>query len=273
MADVTAKVGRQKRQRRSNNKPPDIYRLQLKQLRRLLRHRGQNHLSDGDRSRRYLQALLDIGLDGPGAHDIAPWLSGDELEQMIGAADFASPGWSARTLGDHFEVTLEEKLIERLGLRNIEAFDAPRWQYQQEFVKRRRQRDAERKRRNRAQAKQEHQMSMQADTIIMRAAPSGTPISARDMVEACHQRQRLLYNWMTGKGWRPISDLAKGILRRDIPAYDRGLDRRRRTQRSLEQTLHRDADDLVALGLFIERKIAGPNGGLPRREVRQIAEG
>jgi len=109
-------------------------------------------------------------------------------------------------------------------------------------------------------------MTTEADTIIMRMVPRGTPSNAVDMVEASHKRQRSLYNWMTSKGWRAIPDLARGQLRRDIPAYDR------RDRHTVERMLRRDADELVRLGLFIERKVAGPNGGLPRREVRQAME-
>jgi hypothetical protein len=62
MTEVSAKliadVGRRERQRPV--KKPDIGRFQLAQLRRLLRHRNHVPLPDDERSRRYLQAMLDL---------------------------------------------------------------------------------------------------------------------------------------------------------------------------------------------------------------------
>jgi hypothetical protein len=244
--------------------PPDVAPFQLKQLKRLLRYRSYPW-PDDRQSRRYLQPLLDIGLTGPEAKKVAPWLSGDELEEMI-AQTVVAPKWNARTLGDRYEVTLEEKLIPRLGLKNLECFDAQRWQYQEELAKRRRARDAIRKRRDRSTAKEKNQtMTQTADVIIMRRMPRGTPSNMRDLVVSSHQRQQLLYNWMIGKEWLAIADLARvSTLRRDVPAYDR------RGMRTIERTLHRDADALIRLGFFIERKVILPNGA-PRREVRQAA--
>ena len=178
-----------------------------------------------------------------------------------------APKWNARTLGDRYEVTLEEKLIPRLGLKNLECFDAQRWQYQEELAKRRRERNAIQKRRDRGSAKEKNQtMTQTADVVILRRMPCGTPSNMRDRVVSSHQRQQLLYNWMTGKGWFAIPDLAKvSTLRRDIPVYDKHGDR------TIERTLHRDADELIRLGFFIERKVILPDG-TPRREVRQAVK-
>lgn len=249
---------------------PRIHRFQIVQLLHLLRYRDQKQIPDDARSRRYLQALLDLGLTGPEAQRIAPWISNDDLKGMI-ERTVVGPHWNARDLGDLFEVTLEEKLA--CGLRNLEAFDADRWQYQEQLAKRRRLRDAQRKQMKRRETKKmNNTTTTKTDTLISRTMPTGTPPHARDMVEACYQRQRLLYDWMTGKGWVAIADLARGTLRQEVPAYDQGLDQRRRDLRSLEQTLHRDVDDLVDIGLLIERKMAGPKGGLPRREIRQAVD-
>lgn len=110
-------------------------------------------------------------------------------------------------------------------------------------------------------------MTQTADVIIMRRVPRGTPSNMRDLVVSSHQRQQSLYNWMTGKGWLAISDLARvSTLRHDVPAYDR------REVHTIERTLRRDADELVGLGLVIERKVILPNGA-PRREVRQAVKG
>jgi hypothetical protein len=244
--------------------PPNVAPFQLKQIKRLLRHRNYPW-PDDQQSRRYLQPLLDIGLTGPEAKQLAPWLSGDELEEMI-MQTVVAPNWSARTLGDRYEVTLEEKLIPRLGLKNLECFDAQRWQYQEELAKRRRARNAIQKRRERGLAKEKNQaMTQTADVVILRRVPRGTPSNMRDLVVSSHQRQQLLYNWMICEGWLAIPDLARvSTLRRDIPAYDKhGV-------RTIERMLHRDADELIGLGLLIERKVITPNG-TSRREVRRAA--
>jgi hypothetical protein len=249
------------KRRRGSHKNPDIARFQLAQLRRLLRHRNQIPLPDDRRSRRYLQAMLDLGLTGPVAQRVAPWLSGDELDQMIGACA-VSPGWNARTLGEHFGVTMKEKFD--LDLRNLDAFDADRWQYLRALAERQRLKDAERGRHRRARAKQEKQMTTAADNIIMRPAPPGTPWNMIDMIEASHARQRALYNWATGKDWLAIYDMARDSLRRDVPAYDRP------DVHTIERMLRRDIDELIRLGLFDQRKVAKPaNGGPPRRVFRQ----
>jgi hypothetical protein len=246
--------------------PPNVAPFQLKQIKRLLLHRNYPW-PDDQQSRRYLQPLLDIGLTGPEAKQLAPWLSGDELEEMI-MQTVVAPNWSARTLGDRYEVTLEEKLIPRLGLKNLECFDAQRWEYQEELAKRRRARNAIQKRRERRTAKEKNQaMTQTADVIILRRVPRGTPSNMRDLVVSSHQRQQLFYNWMTGvNGWLAIPHMARHTtLRRDIPAYDKhGV-------RTIERTLHRDADELIRLGLLIERKVAVPNGA-PRREVRHAVK-
>ena len=221
--------------------PPNVAPFQVKQIKRLLRHRDYPWPNDRQ-SRRYLQPLLDIGLTGHEAKKLAPWLSGDELEEMI-MQTVVAPKWNARTLGDRYEVTLEEKLIPRLGLKNLECFDAQRWQYQEELAERRRERNAIQKRRDRGSAKEKNQtMTQTADVVILRRMPCGTPSNMRDRVVSSHQRQQLLYNWMTGKGWFAIPDLAKvSTLRRDIPVYDKHGDR------TIERTLHRDADELIRL--------------------------
>lgn len=99
--------------------PPNVAPFQLKQIKRLLLHRNYPWPND-QQSRRYLQPLLDIGLTGHEAKRLAPWLSGDELEEMI-MQTVVAPKWNARTLGDRFEVTLEEKLIPQLGLKTSNA--------------------------------------------------------------------------------------------------------------------------------------------------------
>ena len=66
-------------------------------------------LTNDAAGRRDLQVMLDIGLTGPEAMNLAPWLTGAELEQMEKMCP-VSGGWNGRSLGAYFKVTLDEQM-------------------------------------------------------------------------------------------------------------------------------------------------------------------
>jgi hypothetical protein len=233
-------------------KVEDLNRFRRSQILRLLKHR-RFPWPDDEQSRRYLQPLLDIGLDGPTAQRHCPWLSGDELDRMIGMADQTTTEWGKRSLGDRYEVTLEEKV--NLGLRNIEAYDANRWQVQEAIRARRREKDAAGRRRKRHAARLAEEQERRARQ--MRAARPGANTKPIAEFSARHQR---VYGRLEGKGWVTIAALVEVLL--DHPDFV-GV-----TKQSLRPAIHRIADDLVEGGL-IESKIEPGPRGLNIRSLQQ----
>jgi hypothetical protein len=128
------------------------------QLLRLLDHRDLRPLPSGfEPARRFLRALLDIGLDKPTARRLVPWLGPDELAHMVDEASVRPRRWTPRDLGNLFEITLEERT--QLDIRNIECFDAQRHEVQDVLRDRRRKADAERKRCSRADERGRRQLA------------------------------------------------------------------------------------------------------------------
>lgn len=122
-----------------------ILQFRRSQLIRLFRHRGE--LQDDDAGRDNLRLLLELGLTGPKAHEIAPWTSTADLSRLIEEVDRFPQFWTADKIGSRVELTFKEKV--KLNIRNIDCYDKPKHEVEAFYRKQRRERDAERKRQKR----------------------------------------------------------------------------------------------------------------------------
>lgn len=122
-ADRHAEIGR--RWRKRHTKTNDyVVSLKRAQLLWLLECRYGRLLPNNKLGRDALQVLLDLGLEGPAAGKLAPWMPWEELCDFIKMIDAVPPTcWSPAALGMKFEVTFEEKI--QLRLHHIECFDQP----------------------------------------------------------------------------------------------------------------------------------------------------
>jgi len=98
--------------------------LRRAQVLRLFEHRHGLPLPDNKIGRDALQVLLDLGLEGPAAGKLAPWMPWEELSDLIKMTDALPPTyWGPAALGEKFEVTFEETT--GLRLHHIDCFDQP----------------------------------------------------------------------------------------------------------------------------------------------------
>lgn len=118
------------------------------QLARLFVHRGGLH--DDDDGRAKVRMLLELAMIGPDVLDLAPWMSGKELQSIIDDVDSRPPrGWTAGQIGSRWEITLEEKID--CEMHQIDCCDADDHVVAAVYEDRRRQRNAERMSRKRAE--------------------------------------------------------------------------------------------------------------------------
>jgi hypothetical protein len=141
-----------------NGKLELILQIRRSQLIHLFHHRGQ--LRDDDIGRDNLRLLLELGLTGPDAYKVAPWISVADLSRLIDEVDRFPQFWTADGLGSRVELTFKEKL--ELDIRNIGCFDKPKHEVDAFYRKRRRERDAERKRQKRRAGKKKNKAKVSA---------------------------------------------------------------------------------------------------------------
>jgi hypothetical protein len=235
----------------------DIQKLQYGKLLKLLRRRGLHPLPDDGpdgQSRRYLQALLDLGLPAKRVLDqVAPWI-GSDLEAMLKMAIVARGQWNDRTLGDLFEVTKQEKL--NYDLRNIECYDADRWEVQEALAARKRER-------NKGWMAQSRLKKAEHKARAVRALPPGSNVKPISEFPA---GPRLVYASLDGKGSQTIHDLACA-LRSDSSA-GRGPEGHRLKHAAIMRKIHRWVDPLVEGGLVGEEYVPFDRGPRMRRVRR-----
>jgi hypothetical protein len=123
--------------------------LRRAQVVRLLKHRHGGTLPDNQEGRAALQVVFELGMDGPSAQRLAPWVAGDELSSLIDAAENNWPFWGrnerstiAQRLGDRLGVTFTEKID--LKLHHLGCDCDPR-DVADHFRERKRERDRARR--------------------------------------------------------------------------------------------------------------------------------
>jgi hypothetical protein len=207
-------------------------RRQLNHLRTLAWMRG---ISDDRRGRNLLTGLLAVGLTGPEAQELAPWLSPVALQDIIDNVD-RIPGWewTSSRLGDLVELTDEER--ERGKLWSLRPCDVS-WPAVQE----RRRQD------NKARA---------AD--YSRAYRERVRI-AKDM----DVRSAAVFALLS-TSWKVASGLAGEL--KNGKAF-RTADGREIIGRSLRMLINRELDKLAKRGL-IETKIAPGIKEFPTKHAR-----
>jgi hypothetical protein len=124
------------RERRPFSQLERILSLRRSQLIRLFKYRDGLH--DDEAGRADLRLLLDLGLSGPEAMMVAPWISPGELQHLIDDSNAHPQFWKPDALGNHVELTFEEKVA--LDIRNINCFDRPKRQVTAFYERRRRER-------------------------------------------------------------------------------------------------------------------------------------
>jgi hypothetical protein len=230
------------------------------QVQRLLRDRHGNTLPDDAGGRAALQLLFELGLDGPTAHQLAPWADGDAVDRLIEAADAKANwvDWSKRR--DKGDPTIDPKLIpERIGdrlgllfeeyrrleLTHLRPGDVPRHVVEKYLADRRAKREADRKRRKREQAKRT-KSALLADP---RNLPDG-------------RAKSLALVPLADRQWWTVRRLAE-FAREHLGAFG-GLDHRAARQAAL-----RAVDELRELGI-VETKIEAAPRGLKETQVRRL---
>lgn len=140
-------------------KPDRIRAVRRKQVLHLLRDRHGTTIPDDARGRAALQLLFELGLDAPAAQELAPWADGDEIEQLIAAANDNWAAWSpdedatiTEKIGARVAATFDE--FKRLRLTHVRPCDVPRHQVNEYLCDCKAARDRLRKTRDRALAKQ-----------------------------------------------------------------------------------------------------------------------
>ncbi len=138
-------------------KPDRIRSVRRRQVLQLIKDRHGGDLPDNAVGRSDLQLLLELGLTGPEAQRLAPWIAGNELELLIYAADNNWPAWSksngtpAALIGERVRLRFEE--YARLGLWHLHPHDCETEKLEAFRKERRRGKERQRKRNARARAK------------------------------------------------------------------------------------------------------------------------
>jgi hypothetical protein len=160
-----------------------------------------------------------------------------------------------RTLGDLFEVTKDEKLD--YDLRNIECYDADRWEIQEALRVRKRDR-------NRGwMADRRREKARRKTARVVSVIPAGSNAKPIDTFSPGH---RQFYAWLDGKSRQTIHDMA--IAFRNDPNIGRDPTGRRIGHSATMRKLHRYADDLVEVGLVDHEYIPFRFGPKMRRVWR-----
>jgi hypothetical protein len=183
---------RYSRERRPSSQLERILSLRRSQIIRLFKYRDGLH--DDEAGRADLRLLLDLGLSGPEAMMVAPWISPGELQHLIDDSNAHPRFWKPDALGNRVELTFEEKVV--LDIRNINCFDRPKHQVTAFYKRRRREREAERKRRRRAAAKKDR-------------VPK---------VDDLSPRAGAIFKVLRGKGW--MSTHATAAVVSALPAFE-----------------------------------------------------
>ena len=185
--------------------------------------------------------LFELGMDGPNAQRLAPWVAGDELSRLIDAAENNWPFWGrnerstiAQRLGDRLGVTFTEKIdlkLHHLGC-NCDPSDVADY-----FSEQKRERDRARRARNRQRA-----------TIRTEVTERTEPPSYWDLIDSDPRAAALAGGVLDFQWWR-LSDLTKEAGTR-LGAF-RGL-----RSDTLRQAVHRAVIRLERLGI-VEAKMQG----------------
>jgi hypothetical protein len=147
---------RHDRSRARDREPFSLLGIQIKEARRLMRHRHGAPMRDTELARhdvRFLAALM-ARLSGGAKrfHNFAtveaPWLDRAEIDRVWAAATADPPHVTAHKIAQHFELTWQERVT--VGIRNLPAVDAKGDTLRKLKAERRRELDRARKRRKRA---------------------------------------------------------------------------------------------------------------------------
>jgi hypothetical protein len=172
--EIKQRYDRQLHRRAATSPTKDrIKSLRRTQVLRLFQQRHGATLPDDEVGREGLQALFELGLDGPTAQRLAPWADGKELDRLMQRAD---ENWSfyarngrrnaiTQRLGERLQVTIAEKL--KLDLTHLGCIDIDPRRYVQHLREKKRKRDAMRR------ARQRQERAAQADASAdSRALPT-----------------------------------------------------------------------------------------------------
>lgn len=244
--------------KRSAKKLRDIQFAQIGQIFRLLMRRNLWPLPPDERSVRHLQALFDLGMTTLAAKNLAPWLAPEQRRRM---AEVRTARWSNRTLGDLFEVTLEEKLDRTLNLRNLECYEADRWRVQEE--RQIRDRPANSAKVARWRAKQPKPQPKAVERVVFVLPPS----SNAKRIETFGPGEQAVYMWLSAKGKRTISamaDFALAAPQGQLALASHGPDGRLLIRHIVMRKLGRWCDGLKDGGLVDDDLIPGLRSDLRR---------
>jgi hypothetical protein len=235
--------------------PVDIRRIICGQLVRLIRRRGLYPLPDNKQSRRWLQALLDLGLAADRALSMAPWI-GTDLAEMLDATMVGRASLSQHTLGRLFAVTYKERCDYKIY--HVECIDREPWEVQEAQAERRREKDRTRK---------AHDREQKAHKERARAVIAIQPRSNAKPIDDFAVGHRQIYAWLDGKGWQTISDMA--IAFRSDSCVSRDPTGRRLKHTAIIRKIHRWTNDLVEGGRVGEDYVPFKRGK-KKRQVRRF---
>ena len=239
-------AARHRRKKPSLTKLERVVSLRCSQLTRLFNDRDELHNDDIGRTN--LQILLELGLTGPMAKKVAPWISAEELRRLIEHVDAYPRHWTAAALGNCVELTFEEKI--RLDIRHVDCFDRPKHEVAAFCRKRKNNRDAERRRRKRA-------------WLRPAPAPIGAPPKNSIDVDECAWRAQAIHHALFDREWLSVRMIANRVR---AWATFRNLD-----DEGLRQAIHRALRELANGGLVEIEKRPGPRG-LQVKFARRLPE-
>jgi hypothetical protein len=228
-------AARHRRKKPSPTKLERVLSMRCSQLTRLFNDRDELHNDDIGRTN--LQILLELGLTGPMAKKVAPWISAEELRRLIEHVDAYPRHWTAAALGNRVELTFEEKI--RLDIRHVDCCDRPKGEVAAFYRKRKNNRDIERRRRKRAG---------------LRSAPEpiGAPPKNSIDVDECAYRAQAIHHALIDREWLSVRLIANRVR---AWATFRNLD-----DEGLRQAIHRALRELANGGLVEIEKRPGQRG-------------
>ena len=239
-------AARHRRKKPSLTKLERVLSMRCSQLTRLFNDRDE--LRNDDIGRANLQILLEIGLPGPMAKKVAPWISVEELWRLIEYVNAYPRHWTAAALGNRVELTFKEKI--RLDIRHVDCCDRPKDEVVAFYRKRKNNRDVERRRRKRAG---------------LRSAPEpiGAPPKNSIDVDECAYRAQAIHHALIDREWLSVRLIANRVR---AWATFRNLD-----DEGLRQAIHRALRELANGGLVEIEKRPGQRG-LQVKFARRLPE-
>jgi hypothetical protein len=248
-AEIDARYDWHRKQERAV-RPRDIGAIRIHELERLFRHRyGSNTLPDDDSGRDDLRIVVEhlMGMAyseerfaiGSWSSRWAPWISEQDLEQLVDDAGAHPRGWSAQALGEALGLTYAER--KALKITTIQCVDKSLAEVKELQKVAKRRRDRERQRRKREAAKKD------AD---LRCSPN--PIESS-------MRAEVVY-YTIGSKWKTVKSISRDVA--ESPAF------KKVNKGSLKMVVHRALNELVTARL-IERKAEPTPGKLRRHKVRR----